>query len=54
MSKAALVRRYVGDRLRPLHAFEQDPLRGFCGIAGDAEPVDDIDEFRYGPSTRAR
>lgn len=48
VSKAALIRRYVGERLRPLPPLEEDPLwqlAGFC----DADPVDDIDEFLYGP-----
>lgn len=49
VSKAALIRRYVGERLRPLPPLEDDPLRQLMGIAGDAEPVDDIDEFLYGP-----
>jgi hypothetical protein len=49
VSKAALIRRYVGERLRPLPPLEEDPLRQLMGIAGDAEPVDDIDEFLYGP-----
>lgn len=50
VSKAALIRRYVGERLRPLPPLEEDPLWQLVGIAGDAEPVDDIDEFLYGPS----
>jgi hypothetical protein len=49
VSKAALIRRYVGERLRPLPAYDEDPLRQLIGFAGDAEPVDDIDEFLYGP-----
>ena len=48
VSKAALIRRYVGERLRPLAPLEQDPLWEFVGMS-DAEPVDDIDEFLYGP-----
>jgi hypothetical protein len=50
VSKAALIRRYVRERLRPLPPLEEDPLWGIVGIAGDAEPVGDIDEFLYGPS----
>jgi hypothetical protein len=50
VSKAALIRRYVGERLRPLPPLEEDPLWEIVGIAGpDAEPVDDIDEVVYGP-----
>lgn len=43
-SKAALIRRYVGERLRPLPPIEQDPLWDLVGAAGDAEPaaVDDV------------
>lgn len=48
VSKAALIRRYVGERLRPLPPLEEDPLRQLAGFC-DAEPVDDIDEFLYGP-----
>ena len=49
VSKAALIRRYVGERLRPLPPLEEDPLWQLVGLASDAEPVDDIDEFLYGP-----
>ncbi len=50
-SKAALIRRYVRDRLKPepLPPLHEDPLWKFVGMAGDVEPVDDIDEFLYGP-----
>lgn len=48
-SKAALIRRYVRDSITPLPSLEDDPLWGLVGIAGDAEPVDDVDEFLYGP-----
>lgn len=45
-SKAALIRRYVGERLRPLPPIEDDPLWGLIGIAegatGDSESVDDV------------
>jgi hypothetical protein len=52
-SKAALIRRYVRERLGsnafpPLH---EDPIWQFVGDS-DAEPVDDIDEFLYGPNAR--
>ena len=50
VSKAALIRRYVAERLRPLPPLEEDPLWQLVGLAGDdAEPIDDIDEFLYGP-----
>jgi len=51
VSKAALIRRYVGERLRPLPPLEEDPLRQLAGFC-DAKPVDDIDEFLYGPVER--
>ena len=50
VSKAALIRRFVGERLRPLPPIHDDPLWELVGMAGDdVEPVDDIDEFLYGP-----
>ena len=49
VSKAALIRRYVAERLRPLPPLEEDPLWQLVGLAGDTEPVADIDEFLYGP-----
>jgi hypothetical protein len=50
VSKAALIRRYVAERLRPLPPLEDDPLWQLVGLAGDdTEPIDDIDEFLYGP-----
>ena len=45
-SKAALIRRYVGERLRPLPPIEQDPLWEMVGIVegdpGDSASVDDV------------
>ena len=38
-SKAALIRRYVGERLRPLPSLESDPLWEIVG-AVDGEPDD--------------
>jgi hypothetical protein len=49
VSKAALIRRYVRERLAPLPPLHEDPLWEFVG-GSDAEPVDDIDQFLYGPS----
>jgi hypothetical protein len=53
VSKAALIRRYVRERLRrsALPPIEEDPLWELVGSV-DAEPVDDIDEFLYGPSAK--
>lgn len=50
-SKAALVRRYVRERLRVPDA--DDPLRGMAG-AYDGLPADDIDEVVYGGRYRDR
>lgn len=48
-SKAALIRRFVRERLKPLPPLEEDPLWEMVGADPHAEPVDDIDEFLYGP-----
>jgi hypothetical protein len=48
VSKAALIRRYVRERLAPLPPLQEDPLWEFVG-GSDAEPVEGIDEFLYGP-----
>lgn len=50
-SKAALVRRYVRERLH-LPA-KDDPLRGMAG-AYEGVPADDIDEVVYGGHYRDR
>ncbi len=50
-SKAALIRRYVGERLRPLPPLESDPLSEIVGMCAGGEPVDDIDTYLYGPSS---
>jgi hypothetical protein len=43
VSKAALIRRYVRERLRPLPPIEEDPLWGMVGAyKGESAPVDDI------------
>jgi hypothetical protein len=50
VSKAALIRRYVGERLRPLPPLDDDPLSGLVGLVGgnrdDSVTVDDV---VYGP-----
>jgi hypothetical protein len=50
VSKAALVRRYVGERLKPLPLLEQDPLWQGFGIIEDGDPDSSkqIDEVVYG------
>jgi hypothetical protein len=49
VSKAALIRRYVGERLRPLPPLEQDPLSEIVGIIKGGSPDDSlrIDEVVY-------
>jgi hypothetical protein len=50
VSKAALVRRYVGERLRVLPPIEEDPLWGLVGMIKDGDPnsSQQIDEVVYG------
>ena len=52
-SKAALIRRYVRERLgsRTLPPLHEDPLWKFVG-GSTAEPVADIDDFLYGPNAK--
>lgn len=47
-SKAALIRLFVRERLKPLPPLHEDPLWDLVGGV-DAEPVEDIDEYLYGP-----
>ena len=46
VSKAALIRRYVGERLRPRPPIRTDPLWELAGSVkgrrGDSESVDDV------------
>ncbi len=44
-SKAALIRRYVGERLRPLGPLDRDPLARMAG-ADDFDPAP-VDEAVY-------
>jgi hypothetical protein len=53
VSKAALIRRYVRDELRPLPPIRDDPLWEMVGADRDIEPAD-IDEVVYGGKTRDR
>jgi hypothetical protein len=54
VSKAALIRRYVRERLRPLPPFEEDPLWDLVGMVegepGDSISVDDVVYPRRGPT----
>ena len=48
VSKAELLRRYARVRMEPLPPIHEDPLWALVGSV-DADPVEDIDEFLYGP-----
>ena len=48
VSKAALIRRYVRERLQPLPPIREDPLWDLVGMV-EGPPVGDVDEFLYGP-----
>lgn len=52
VSKAALIRRYVRERLAPLPPLREDPLWEFVG-GSDAEPVEEIDAFLYGSGPKS-
>jgi hypothetical protein len=47
-SKAALIRDAVRREIEPLPPIEEDPLWEMVGMS-DAEPVEGIDEYLYGP-----
>jgi len=49
-SKAALIRRFVRERVHPLPPIREDPLWDLVGIA-DVEPVqgESVDDVVYGP-----
>ena len=53
VSKAALIRRYVGERLRQLPPLPDDPLWQIVGLA-EGEPGDSlrVNEVVYGPLGR--
>jgi len=40
VSKAALIRRYVGERLRPLPPLDEDPLSQIVGMLKSGSPDD--------------
>ncbi len=49
-SKAALIRRYVRERLRPLGPIERDPLWDLVGqVEGAADDSTRIDDIVYAP-----
>jgi hypothetical protein len=48
-SKAALIRRFVRERVKPLPPIEEDPLWGLVGIANfEPVPGETIDDVVYG------
>ena len=50
VSKAALIRRYVGERLRPLPALEDDPLWELVGMdKGKPDDSMSVNDVVYGP-----
>ena len=54
VSKAALIRRYVGERLRPLPLLEDDPLWEIIGMdKGSPDDSMSVNDVVYGPK-RAR
>jgi len=48
-SKAALIRRFVRQHVKPLPPLEEDPLWQMVGADHDAEPAD-VDDVVYGLS----
>jgi len=49
VSKAALIRRYVREKLRPLPPIEEDPLWELVGmVEGEPDDSQRIDEVVYG------
>ena len=50
VSKSALIRRYVGERLRPLPPIKEDPLWGIVGMIEGGGPDDSlrVNEAVYG------
>lgn len=54
-SKAALIRRFVGERLRPLPPLARDPLWDLVGSErGSTDDSSSIDDVVYGSAGRAR
>lgn len=52
-SKAALIRRYVGERLRPTPPIEEDPLWDFLGAVNGAKADSlSVDDVVYGRRVR--
>ena len=50
VSKAALIRRYVGERLRPIPPIEEDPIWELVGMdVGSPDDSVSVNEVVYGP-----
>jgi Ribbon-helix-helix protein, copG family len=50
VSKAALIRRYVTERLRPLPPLEDDPIWDLVGmVKGSPDDSASVDDVVYGP-----
>lgn len=50
VSKAALVRRYVSEKLRPLPPIQEDPIWELVGLVkGSPDDSASIDDVVYGP-----
>ena len=50
VSKAALIRRYVGERLRPIPPIEEDPIWELVGMdKGSPDDSVSVNDVVYGP-----
>jgi hypothetical protein len=50
VSKAALIRRYVGERLRPLPPIDEDPIWELVGMdKGSPDDSVSVNDVVYGP-----
>jgi Ribbon-helix-helix protein, copG family len=50
VSKAALIRRYVGERLRPIPPIEEDPIWELVGMdRGSPDDSMSVNDVVYGP-----
>jgi Ribbon-helix-helix protein, copG family len=53
VSKAALIRRFVRERLRPLPPLKEDPLWALVGMdKGTRDDSASVDDVVYGPKRR--
>ena len=54
VSKAALIRRWIRERVTQLPPIEDDPLWELVGVAGPDVESEEIDEIVYGGKKRVR